>query len=265
MEHKRVFDEYTGSLLFEPPKKIGKSIYECSNKFYLDPILEMFGEGESTGIVLMSGKEVQMHKVTVTGSHKETKLLYSKQVSLQGSTRRGGQSAVRISRLAKEKKHNYVSKVAEAMVAVLMKDNNTRCIISQMILAGPANTKMDLFNKEIVQQYFGKMIRKIVNTDVITHETVWQVFNQLDDTQMEKEREVEHEVDSLLATDCDLLVFGYSEVEKMIKECMLKKVVVINNHEKFVEINEGKTYDCEVIHCRSVLLGYSIIGIRWYS
>lgn len=72
--------KYNGAVLFEPLKKIDRSDFVCQNKFYLQPVLDMFKRETLFGVVLISGKEAQMYKITISGQHREAKLLYSKNV-----------------------------------------------------------------------------------------------------------------------------------------------------------------------------------------
>lgn len=151
---------YNGSILFEPAKKILRSEYICNNRFSLDIILEMYKRETVFGIVLISGKETRMYQITLSGSHRDVKLLYDRNVSLAGRTRRGGQSALRIDRLIDEKRNIYLTEISEIMSKVFLTNNNTECIVKDMVIAGPANIKKELYNKELVQQFFTGKIKK---------------------------------------------------------------------------------------------------------
>jgi len=260
---------YNGSILFEPAKKIPKSEYVCSNRFSLDTILEMYKSETVFGIVLISGKEARMYEITLSGSHKDIKLLYDRNISLAGRTRRGGQSALRIDRLIEEKRNIYLTEISETMAKVFLTNNNTDCIVKDMVIAGPANIKKELYNKELVQQFFAGKIKKFVNTDNIHDGTVWEVFDKSLDVfttkELDYERNITEEVKQLVLDCDDKLVFGYDEVMALYNDHILSKLIIINNEELFEQVKQNNQCGCEIIHCVYNLQEYGqVVGIRWY-
>lgn len=230
---------YNGALLFEPPKKIPKSEYICDTKFNLATILDMYKTETAFGLVLISGKEARMYQMILSGSHKDLRLLYDRNISLAGRTRRGGQSALRIDRLIEEKRNIYLTELAETMVKIFLRNNNTDCIVKDMVIAGPANIKKELYNKDLVQQYFSTKIKKFVDTDNIKEDTAWEVFNKSLDVftseELDNERKITEEVKNLVLKADDRLVFGKDEILSLYEACMLSKVVVINNIDLYTE------------------------------
>ena len=232
-------------------------------------ILEMYKRETVFGIILISGKEARMYCVTLSGSHRDIKLLYDRNISLAGRTRRGGQSALRIDRLIEEKRNIYLTELSETMSKVFLTNNNTECIVKDMVIAGPANIKKELYNKELVQQFFTGKIKKFVDTDNIHDGTVWEVFDKSLDVfttkELDYERNITNEVKQLMMDADDKLIFGYDEVMKLHNECMLSKLVVINNEEFFEELARDNSYGCDIVHCVYNLQEYGkVIGIKWY-
>lgn len=221
------------------------------------------------GIVLISGKEARMYQIILSGSHKDIRLLYDRNISLAGRTRRGGQSALRIDRLIEEKRNIYLTEISETMSKVFLTNNNTECIVKDMVIAGPANIKKELYNKDLVQQFFTSKIKKFVDTDNIHDGTVWEVFGKSLDVfttkELDCERNITEEVKQLVLDCDDKLVFGYDDVMKLHQDCMLNKLIVINCEEFFEELQRDNNYGCEIVHCAYNLQEYGkVIGIKWY-
>lgn len=229
----------------------------------------MYKSETEFGIILISGKETRMYKIILSGSHKDLRLLYDKNIQLAGRTRRGGQSALRIDRLIEEKRNIYLTEISEIMSKVFLTNNNTECIVKDMVIAGPANIKKELYGKDLVQQYFSNKIKKFVDTDNIHSDTVWEVFYKSLDVfttkELDNEKNITEEIKKLVIDADDKLVIGKNEVISLYKDHMLKKLVIINNTELFEKMTSDNNNGCEIIHCVYNLQEYGeIIGIKWY-
>jgi peptide chain release factor subunit 1 len=74
---------------------------------------------------------------------------------------RGGQSALRFSRLRDEKRHNYVRKVAETAVQFFI--TNDKCNCTGLVLAGSADFKTELSQSDMFDGRLQAKILKIVD------------------------------------------------------------------------------------------------------
>jgi peptide chain release factor subunit 1 len=74
---------------------------------------------------------------------------------------RGGQSALRFSRLRDEKRHNYVRKVAEHAVTHFI--TNDKVNVQGLVLAGSADFKTDLAGSDLFDPRLAAKIIKIVD------------------------------------------------------------------------------------------------------
>jgi peptide chain release factor subunit 1 len=74
---------------------------------------------------------------------------------------RGGQSALRFSRLRDEKRHNYVRKVAE--LAVQHYITNDKVNVTGLVLAGSADFKTELSQSDMFDQRLVAKVIKIVD------------------------------------------------------------------------------------------------------
>lgn len=96
---------------------------------------------------------------TLSGNTRE--VLHKFTVDLPKKHGRGGQSALRFSRLRDEKRHNYVRKVAE--VAVQNFITNDKVNVTGLILAGSADFKTELSQSDMFDGRLQAKIIKIVD------------------------------------------------------------------------------------------------------
>lgn len=200
----------SGSVIFEPPKKIHMSYYRCDNKFYLDNILDMFDDEHKIGVCLASGEELLVYIVTVTGeSHIDAKLVAQTSAHLINAHNKGGQSAVRFARNAKHVRHSYVNTYVEKIVNSYMTNNNTKCVVSKIIIGGFGDMKDDIVEIPIFKQYFSKHLFKTIALNSFDKSTVYTIIkNELSCIDNETEHKINEKITNMLSTSSDLMGFG---------------------------------------------------------
>merc|ERR1719163_2462363 len=123
---------------FEPFKPINTSMYLCDNRFHTESLNELLESDDKFGFIVMDGNGSLYG--AVQGNHRE--VLHKFSVDLPKKHGRGGQSALRFARLRLEKRHNYVTKVAE--ISKQMFITNDKVNVTGIVLAGSADFKNDL-------------------------------------------------------------------------------------------------------------------------
>ncbi|GMM36985.1 translation termination factor eRF1 [Saccharomycopsis crataegensis] len=142
---------------FEPFKPINTSLYLCDNKFHTEALSELLDSDERYGFIIMDGNGALFG--TLSGNTRE--ILHKFTVDLPKKHGRGGQSALRFSRLREEKRHNYVRKVAE--VAVQNFITNDKITVNGLVLAGSADFKTELSKSDMFDNRLQARIVKIVD------------------------------------------------------------------------------------------------------
>lgn len=142
---------------FEPFKPINTSLYLCDNKFHVEALSELLQDDDRFGFIVMDGNGALFG--SVCGNNRE--VLHKFTVDLPKKHGRGGQSAVRFSRLREEKRHNYIRKVAE--VAVQNFIENDKVNVKGLILAGSADFKTELSKSDLFDGRLQAKILKIVD------------------------------------------------------------------------------------------------------
>ena len=88
--------------------------------FQTDELNSLLESNEIFGFIIIDGNGVSLYNVS--GSNKEK--LGRIDVTLTSKTRRGGQSALRFSRLREEQRHNFVRKAAELCKQKFIEEEN---------------------------------------------------------------------------------------------------------------------------------------------
>ncbi|KIY62510.1 peptide chain release factor eRF/aRF subunit 1 [Cylindrobasidium torrendii FP15055 ss-10] len=142
---------------FEPHKPINTSLYLCDNKFHTEALSELLESDSRFGFVVMDGNGTLFG--TLAGNTRE--IIHKFTVDLPKKHGRGGQSALRFSRLRDEKRHNYVRKVAEHAVQHFITADKVN--VSGLVLAGSADFKTELSQSDLFDQRLAAKVIKVVD------------------------------------------------------------------------------------------------------
>ncbi|KAL5490582.1 ERF1 [Sanghuangporus weigelae] len=142
---------------FEPHKPINTSLYLCDNKFHTEALSELLESDQRFGFIVMDGNGTLFG--TLAGNTRE--VIHKFTVDLPKKHGRGGQSALRFSRLRDEKRHNYVRKVAELAVQHFI--TNDKVNVTGLVLAGSADFKTELSQSDMLDQRLAAKIVKVVD------------------------------------------------------------------------------------------------------
>ena len=96
---------------------------------------------------------------TLSGNTRD--VIHKFTVDLPKKHGRGGQSALRFSRLRDEKRHNYVRKVAELAVQHFI--TNDKVNVTGLVLAGSADFKTELSQSDMFDQRLAAKVIKVVD------------------------------------------------------------------------------------------------------
>mgnify|MGYP000087127143 CR=1 FL=1 len=256
------------TIIFEPPKKVNFSYYRCDNKFQLDTILEMYEDENKIGICLISGKELLLYIITQSGTHVDYKLVKKIDITLPNKHSRGGSSSNRFARIVKTVRSNYVTIIVENIIKCYMTNNNTQCCVSKLVLAGPADMKNEVANSQEFIQYFSKYLHKIISTnnfdDNTIHEIVHDIIPEIEQNNI---KIIENEINELIQTNCDNLVFGKTECLDTISQSNIKKIYIdkelINNTEKEI-LEQHNFFEIICISSELIKLYGGWLGVKQY-
>jgi peptide chain release factor subunit 1 len=133
------------------------SLYLCDNKFHTEALSELLESDSRFGFIVMDGNGTLFG--TLAGNTRE--VIHKFTVDLPKKHGRGGQSALRFSRLRDEKRHNYVRKVAELAVQHFI--TNDKVNVTGLVLAGSADFKTELSQSDMFDPRLAAKVIKVVD------------------------------------------------------------------------------------------------------
>lgn len=256
------------STVFEPPKKIQQTFYMCDKHFHLDPILEMYKEEETIGIIFVTGKMYAIYRVIKTGNHFEHKKIMSANVLPLKKHNKGGSSSARFGRIHDEKEDAYIKKLGELVVKSFMGDNNTTHLVKKLVIAGPGEKKGMLANDDLVRQYFkDKLV--IMNTSDVNDQTILETIGRtreiFERDSGDYEDRILDDIGERMMTADDKLVYGLMEVNQSLNRRELK--MIVTNESVSKQINKNDLGKCELVVVsdgKLKRLGIPVFGIKYY-
>lgn len=141
------------SFALEPFKPINTSLYLCDSRFHVEALEELLENDSKWGFIIMDGNGSLFG--TLSGNTRE--VLHKFSVDLPKKHGRGGQSALRFSRLREEARRNYVRKVAELAVQHFITADKVN--VAGLVLAGSAELKTDLSSSDL---FDGRLLAKVI-------------------------------------------------------------------------------------------------------
>jgi peptide chain release factor subunit 1 len=133
------------------------SLYLCDNKFHTEALSELLESDSKFGFIVMDGNGTLFG--TLAGNTRD--VIHKFTVDLPKKHGRGGQSALRFSRLRDEKRHNYIRKVAELAVQHFI--TNDKVNVTGIVLAGSADFKTELSQSDMFDQRLVAKVIKVVD------------------------------------------------------------------------------------------------------
>ncbi|PIA46030.1 hypothetical protein AQUCO_01600357v1 [Aquilegia coerulea] len=145
---------YTGTIVTQDGK-------EKKETYALEPLKPINASlyHDKYGFIIMDGNGTLFG--TLSGNTRE--VLYKYTVDLPKNHGRGGQSALRFSRLRMEKRHNYVRKTAELATQLYINPATSQPNVLGLILAGSADFKTELSQSDLFDPRLKAKILNLVD------------------------------------------------------------------------------------------------------
>ena len=259
-----------GTIFIFPPKKIIKTIYRCDNKFYLDDVLEMYENDKKYGVILISGKRYVFYLVTITGSHVEYKVLHSSDIYQPNKHNKGGSSAHRFEGIRKAVHMHFTRQISEDIVKIYMRSNHTECIVSKLIIGGPAEFKNEVRDSALFQQHMIKYLAGTITTnDIDEYSARYALSMSIEEIEILEIKKINEIIDNLLQETSDLLIFSLESCMELLQTGELKTLFVNNTHFDKTTLDSILSYQntkTNIILTKSdrVLTFGGIIGIKYF-
>jgi peptide chain release factor subunit 1 len=232
---------------FEPFKPINTSLYLCDNKFHVEALKELLESDDKFGFIIMDGNGSLF--ATLNGNHRE--ILHKMSVELPKKHGRGGQSALRFARLRLEKRHNYVTKVAEMAAQVFI--TNDKVNVVGLIVAGSAEFKTVLVEAERFDQ---RLAAKVIGVYDVSYggenglnQAIEQSAEILSNVKFVQEKKVIKKYFDEIAQDTGKICFGLEDTMRCLEAGAIEMLMVWENLDTWrLELRNPVTGDEETLN-----------------
>jgi peptide chain release factor subunit 1 len=231
---------------FEPFKPMTQKVYMCDDHFHTEYLGELLEDSDRFGFVIMDGNGINIYSVCGT----DTERLAKYEVDLTSKTRRGGQSALRFSRLRDEEKANFLRKATEMCKKAFIGNSNLPQV-KGIILAGKAHFKSKLAESPLLDGRLKKIILKILEVGYGGENGFQQAIEMsqevLADVKLMEEKKIMSQFMEHIAKETGKYCYGIKEVCDCLDETVISDLIVYEDLDLFVvtvynsETNEDET------------------------
>lgn len=241
-------------MIFEPHARVKNTFYKCDSKFYLDEILEMYKDHDVNGVIYTDGNECVWYEL----KSRDFRKIASKTIYLQNQFKNGGQSTNRLARNREIQRDQYIQMLAEKTVELFYDKKNNYQKVSNLMICGPAEFKVDLSAHRLILSFFKSVHNVTMGT--LDQNIILQTIANLSDPVDKKNVD---NIRYMITLADEKLVFG-DEIKPMIENCELKTLYV---HESLdIEKTLLPGYKLEFVKIKSDMINEygGMIGVKYY-
>ena len=206
----------------EPPEELNTKLYWCSQRFDMNPLLDMIEEKEIYAIICMDRQEADI--ALIIG--KKIKSLVHMESMVPGKSRAGGQSSQRFSRVREGLMHDWYKEIAEAANRILAEHKD----VIGIMVSGTGPTKEDFLREELLHADIKKKILGTVDTSYTgeygLEETLERGQELMKEASITKEKNLLQNFLTELQKPNGMVVYGLQETINAIKLGSVNLVVV---------------------------------------
>jgi len=229
-----------------PPDDISVSAYRCDSTFFTEPLEELIEVKEIYGLFVMDRREATIAKL----KGKKITIVRHLTSTVPGKHHKGGQSAMRFTRLIAEAVHDFFKEVGDAC----NKEFADKSVVG-IIAGGPGPTKFSFINGDYL---FNNVKEKIIATIDISYTDDFGITELMQKAQkviakldVIKEKEL---VNNFLkeAVTNGLATYGEKEVREALQKSQVQKLLLsegLNEDliEELTELAEQSGAEVEMI------------------
>lgn len=212
------------NISFEPPDPILRSTYMCDSKFHTENLQYLLDDHDTYGYVIIDGNGCNI--VTISGN--KITPLCNFEVQLRNETRRGGQSALRFSRLRAEQVKNYVRKVCENMNTSFIKSD--KILVSGIVMAGCGSKKDLVYESAILDPRLKDKVIRVLDIQYGKEQGLKEAISKssefISGLQLDKEAMIIGKFMDEINRDTGKYVFGKEQTLSMLEMGAVETVIV---------------------------------------
>ena len=212
------------TLDIEPFKPAMSFLYKCENKFHSSCLTYLLEDDEKFGFIIVDGGGAVF--ATLQGNVKtiQQKIV----VELPKKHNKGGQSSNRFARIRMEKRHNYVTKIAELATNNFI--TNDRPNVKGLIMAGSADFKTVISQGDCFDPRLKNII--VATYDVSyggengLNQAITMSADALANVRFVEEKKMISDFFENISLDTGMIVFGVSDTMQALEMSAIDKVLL---------------------------------------
>jgi peptide chain release factor subunit 1 len=217
----------------------------CDNKFHTEALSALLEDDTKFGFIVMDGNGALFG--TLAGNTRD--ILHKIAVDLPKKHGRGGQSALRFSRLRVEARHNYVRKVAELAVQQFIK--NDKLTVAGLVLAGSADFKTVLSQSDMFDQRLQAKIVAIVDVsyggEQGFNEAIQLAAESLSNVKFVQEKKLIQRYFAEISQDSGKFCFGVEDTFRALESGAVETLILFENLEVNRYVFKNTTTSEEIV------------------
>lgn len=250
-----------------PWEPVMTTFYYCDSKFHTEPLEDILIDETSYGFIIIDGKDCLF--ANVRGNVKN--ILYKFSSQIKSKSRRGGQSALRFSRLREEQVDAHIKKACENANRLFLESEKPN--ISGIIIAGSANMKGLLVKSDVLDKRLKKIIIKTIDVsysgNVGLNSAIEQSADTLGDIKLVKEKKLLKEYFGHIYKNTGLYCYSLNHTMYALEMGAIDKLIIWENCPWFRytyltdECKEEVGYVKDLKLVKEKISGYELL-IDWF-
>ena len=205
-----------------PPKPINISLYRCSQRFVLDPLLDMMEERETYGFIVIDRRRADIALLRGKSMDHVAKV----ESFVPGKFRAGGQSAQRFERVIEGMAKDFYRKVGEHANQIFREHSEVKGIV----VGGPGPTKNDFLDEGLLANEVKEKVLGVLDIGYTGEDGLQEILQKseevLTEAEVTKERKIVQEFLGHLAKDTGLAAYGEQEVREALMKGAVETLLV---------------------------------------
>ncbi|MEM3501215.1 MAG: peptide chain release factor aRF-1 [Candidatus Bathyarchaeia archaeon] len=205
-----------------PPKPINVYFYRCDSRFHIEPLMELFREKETYGIIIIDVNEATL--ATLQGRRMEViKELTS---GIPGKHRAGGQSARRFERIREAAVNDYFKRVGGHANEIFSQITDLKGII----IGGPGPTKYDFEKGEYLNYMLKGKVIATLDTSYVGRTGLKEIVEKsgeiLKGVRYAEEKKIVQRFLYEIGHDTGMATYGEGEVRRNLREGLVDTLLL---------------------------------------
>ena len=221
----------------EPPENIASRVYNCGQKFFIEPLEDMLEHKEVYGIILLDRREANI--AILKGKNINTIKTFSSAVP--GKYKAGGQSAARFARVRENLARVFYQKVADT---VNNEFNPQITPLKGILVGGPGPSKEEFYNENFLNQEIKDKVISVFDVGYVGDQGLQELVDKAQDVlaneALVKEKQAAERFFRVLGKTKDLATYGEEKVRKALDVGAVESILITDsfNEDQITEIVE---------------------------